>query len=317
MAPPPDPRASSLDRIPRSQPGPPSLDGEEIEDAEAPGVADGFRPPEVAASHRRVPSAASQHRDPSTIKTNRASLALRHDGAMGPVASRNSTANSVPNRSWSISTDATFVRAESPYQGPAGPSHPYRIYPQNTVPEADAAPAQSPLVMIGFPGLNNNYRRRLGPDGEEAADIIGQDGHTEQLPPYSKYPDEAFARKALLAAQVLLPGAGGIGLATRDPEFASREDLNTPRSRGSTQSVMSGSSRQINTAAQGASEKDELKKWQKVARRRVCGIIPIWAIALVSAAFLLFAIILAAVLATLWHRHQIGKHHTTGDRTQP
>lgn len=336
MAPDPDhTRASSLDPIsPRSRSGPPSShsESEDLEDDEAVGVADGFRPPEVAASHRRLPSATSRHRDASpgpsptrpisTSKPKRASFALRHDGAMGPISPRHSTAahasSAVPNRSSIISTDTAFVRAESPYQGPARPAHPYGIYPQDTVPEADAAPAQPPPALIGFSGLNSNYRRRLGPDGEEAADIIGPDGHTEQLPPYSKYPDEAFARKARAAALLPLAGAGGIGLATRDPEFASQEDLNTPRSRVSTQSVMSGSSHPINTAAEGASEKDELKKWQKIARRRVCGIIPIWAIALVSAAFLLFAIILSAVLATLWHRHQLGnKHHPTGDETQP
>lgn len=345
-------------------------------DLEASGVADGIRPADVA-NHARIPSITTtpHHHDPShgrrtppprpssTTKPNRNSFTLRHDGAMGPVASRNPTvasaASAIPTRSSSISTDAAFVRAESPYRGPAGPSHPYQMYaqdapvartmsvttastiqvpersyqgpsgpthpygmyPQNTVPESDTASNPSEPVIAGFPGLNNEYRRRLGPEGEEVADIIGPDGHTEQLPPYSKYPDEALARKARATVPEPPPGAGGIGLATRDPEFSSVEDLHAPPSRRSTRSMMSDSTNhthqtnQSHTAPFATSEKRQLKKWQRIARKRICGIVPIWAIVLVVVTLILFVLIVLGVLVALWHRHAAQKHHVSNNGT--
>jgi hypothetical protein len=342
-------------------------------DLEQAGVADGFRPLDIVANHVRIPSITIPQqydysqgrrtpppRPSSTSKPSRNSLTLRHDGAMGPVASRSPAAASMsgalPTRSSSVSTDAVFVRPESPYRGPTGPSHPYQMYsqdaqltrtasmattstirvpersyqgpngpthpygmyPQNTVPEADAASTRAEPLLVGFPGRNNDYHRRLGPDGEEVADIIGPDGHTEQLPPYSKYPDEAFARKARAAAAVLPPGAGGIGLATRNPEFSSQEDLNAPPSRRSTRSMMSDSTHNTNVVPIGVSEKPELKRWQKVARKRLCGIVPIWAIFLVIITLILFVVITVGVLAALLHKHAMNKpHHISGNGSNP
>ena len=249
-----------------------------------------------------------------------------------------SNSNATPTRTSSVSTSSeAFVRPESPYQGPAGPSHPYQMYPQesrlartasvattstmqapesiyrgpgaashpyqsypqNTVPEGEVYEPAVPPVPVGFPGLNNEYHRRLGPEGEEIADIIGPGGHTEQLPPYSRFPDEAFGRKTRPNVQIPLAGAGGIGLATRNPEFESEENLSSPQSRQDTRSISSDSDHHVNMAAVGASEKPELKKWQKFARRKVCGIVPVWAIVLVGIVFILFGIILGAVLAAL------------------
>lgn len=206
-------------------------------------------------------------------------------------------------RTASMATTSTVQVPDRPYNGPGGPTHPYGMYPQNTVPEAGGeAPPIAP-VPVGFPGLNNNYQRRLGPEGEEIADIIGPDGHTEQLPPYTQYPDEAFARKARPTVAIPVVTGGGIGLATRNPEFDSREDLNSP-SRQSTRSAMSdGSNHQVNMAAVGMSEKKEMKKWQKVARRKLCGIVPVWVVVLVVLVFIMFGIILGTVLAILKPKH--------------
>jgi len=336
-------------------------DNEDDYDLEALGVSDGFRPSDVPAGHNRTASHHDQQppgrrapppRPSSITKPNHDSFALRHDGAMGALPSTIASSSAVPlTRSSSVSTDMAFVRPESPYRGPVGPSHPYQMYPQelrlartasiattstvpvqersytgpsgpthpygmypqNTIPEPEEDDSIQPLVPVpvGFPGRNHNYQRRLGPDGEEIADIIGPDGHTEQLPPYTKYPEEAIARKTRAAPSPLLTGAGGIGLATRNPEFASREDLNTPQSRESTRSLVAESSHQINTAGLGVSEKPHLKKWQQVARRKVCGIIPIWAFALVGVATVIFAIILITVLIALKLKHP-SKHSYGG-----
>jgi hypothetical protein len=90
------------------------------------------------------------------------------------------------------------------------PTHPYAMYSQSGIDEdmdepLPTEPAHPPLppiqtnIPLGFPGHGNGYHRVLGPDGEEQ-DIIGPDGHTEQLPPYSRYPEEG-PTKASLAAE--------------------------------------------------------------------------------------------------------------------
>ncbi|TAQ89450.1 hypothetical protein B7494_g2226 [Chlorociboria aeruginascens] len=332
-------------------------------DVEAVGISEGLRPADPIAGHRRLPShniAQQGRRTPpprlsSTTKPNSVdSFALRHDGTMGPVLARNTAVLSMsrpaPSRSSSVSTDTTFVRAESPYHGPSGPSHPYHMYPQesrlartasitttppsvvpaiersyagpsgpthpygmysqNIVPSETESVGGEPTVAapihVGFPGLNHDYQRRLGPEGEEIADIIGPDGHTEQLPPYTKYAEDAFSRKTRPSIQLPLAGAGGIGLATRNPEFESGEDLSSP------ESIMSDSSNHLNTAALSASEKPPLKKWQMIARRKVCGIIPVWTIAFAAILLVLFGIILASVLAALrLHPPPSKQHHAT------
>ncbi|ORY61213.1 uncharacterized protein BCR38DRAFT_411103 [Pseudomassariella vexata] len=245
------------------------------------------------------------------------------------------------SRTASVVTTSTVPIAERIYNGPRGPTHPYQMYPQNTVPEPDAdpdedriTPAPAPVpapIPVGFPGAANNYQRRLGPEGEDVADIIGPDGHTEQLPPYTRYPDEAYARKvqgivlptpaaAVAAAPAsiqlqAIPGAGGIGLATRNPEFASTEDLNngahSPVSRQSVRSFHTDTSQHdINTAALAVvnEKKPPLKKWQVAAKRKVWGVVPCWAFGLTAVIVIMLAVVLGAILGTFFGRPKRGHH---------
>jgi len=152
--------------------------------------------------------------------------------------------------------------------------------------------------------------------------MIGPLGHIEQLPPYSKYPTEAYVRKAAAVegsrdvvhgAAVVPPilttpasaippmdGAGGIGLATRNPEFESTEDLDSPRSRHSTRSFTSDDSHAgIRLDDEGASEKKQPpKKWQTWMRRKVCGIVPYWAMCLTAVILTVMLVVLGAVVGT-------------------
>lgn len=217
-------------------------------------------------------------------------------------------------RTMSVATTSTAAIPERPYEGPAGPTHPYGMYPQSVTPDAqENLPVAA--IPVGFPGLNNEYQRRIGPEGEEAADIIGPDGHTEQLPPYTQYPDEALARKALAASipvAALGTGAGGLGLATRNPEYDSPRDEAaqsplSPNDRASVVSRGSGISQQTQSAMSAAApitEKEELKHWQIVAKRKVCGIIPIWGFGLMAVTILVMVAILAGVLTALKPKHR-------------
>ncbi|KAI0887983.1 uncharacterized protein GGS22DRAFT_185365 [Annulohypoxylon maeteangense] len=312
------------------------------------------------------------------------SLALQHDGSTTDSDSDRTGLDRSSTRDSTISTSSPFVDVEDPYEGPSGPSHPYQMYPQdvrlartaslattstapiseqsyngphgpahpygmypqNTIPESDGVPNRTAQaeINIGFPGTTDNYQRRIGPEGEDVADLIGPDGHTEQLPPYTRYPEEAYTRKAMGVEtpqpapvqampsiqpiqqpeqqpqqpqpqhpqpMLAIPGAGGIGMATLNPEFTSTEDLgdmNSPQSRQSVRSFTSDNSQRGLTATPRSDqeildEKKSLKDWQVTAKRRVWGIVPCWAIILAAIVLVLMGIILGAVIGTLLNPH--------------
>lgn len=330
------------------------------------------------------PSSIAKHPRPGD------SFSLRHDGTMGPI-------NEASSRSSSTSDSQPYISPESPYHGPSNPSHPYQMYTQNvrvartasvatssTTPASDTSfpdprgpthpytmypqgtisesnTTQPAAIPVGFPGIPDRYQRRIGPEGEDVGDIIGPDGHTEQLPPYTRYPDEAYAAKvgaavenssaptpaatnaaavsstpatsqvtvpvgAVLAPATTpaapattldipqpIPGAGGIGLATRDPEFESADDLDSPHSRHSLRSFASESSnRAINQAAAGAaglSEKKRLSGPRHWGRRRAWGIIPYWAIALTLVVVVMMSIIVGSVIGSFFAKHKKPPRH--------
>ncbi|KAI9929128.1 hypothetical protein ASPWEDRAFT_49222 [Aspergillus wentii DTO 134E9] len=92
------------------------------------------------------------------------------------------------SRSPSITTTSTVRPIDRPLGDTNAPQHPYAMYTQNVVPEEDLDTAAIPL---GFPGHNQAYQRPPGRADDDVGDLIGPDGHTEQLPPYSRYPDGA------------------------------------------------------------------------------------------------------------------------------
>ncbi|KAI1211312.1 uncharacterized protein F4807DRAFT_33241 [Annulohypoxylon truncatum] len=310
------------------------------------------------------------------------SLALQHDGSTTESDSDRTGLDRTITRDSTVSTSSPFVDIEDPYEGPSGPSHPYQMYPQdvrlartaslattstapisersyngprgpahpygmypqNTIPESDGVPTRTAQeeINIGFPGTTDNYQRRIGPEGEDVADLIGPDGHTEQLPPYTRYPEEAYTRKAMGVEtpqpvpvqpmqsiqptqpmqqqqhqqqppqpMLAIPGAGGIGVAALNPEFASTEDLgdmNSPQSRQSVRSFTSDNSQRGLTAGTRSDqdisdEKKAMKDWQVTAKRRVWGIVPCWAIILAAIVLVLMGIILGAVIGTLLNPH--------------
>lgn len=203
------------------------------------------------------------------------------------------------------------------------------MYPQSIAADAETLGGRlAPVpIQVGFPGMASSYQRRLGPDGELSSDIIGPDGHTEELPPYTRYPDEAYVRKvrdaeeqerqqqrhlhqaqpdgvAVVGASIepppvvrMIPGAGGIGLATRNPEFGSTDDLGSPTSRHSSRSFTSASDnsqQEINSPRGTMTEKDAAGRWKGKSRRRICGL-PVW----VLGCAIMFVIVLGVVLGTV------------------
>jgi len=95
-----------------------------------------------------------------------------------------------------------------------------------------------------------------------------------------------------------IPGAGGLGLATRNPEFESMDDLDSPRSRHSSRTFDSDvSHHEINMAAAQVSEKGkQVKPWQLWMRRRLWNTVPYWAICLTGGVLVLMGLILGSVI---------------------
>lgn len=142
---------------------------------------------------------------------------------MGGFSTNRNSVNSITNtqRNQSVSSRFSIPRAMSPYTGATGPSHPYAMYPQVGVsrtpsvgststirqhdrPLGESNGPQHPYAMypqnvveegmdddmipVGFPGHNPPYQPPPGRRDDDVGDIIGPDGHTEPLPPYSRYP---------------------------------------------------------------------------------------------------------------------------------
>ena len=101
------------------------------------------------------------------------------------------------SRTASIATTSTLRRPERTYSGPRGPTQPYNLYPQNTVDEDDDDDPfddSNRVLEASYPAGSRPapraHHRRLGPDGEDIDDLIGPDGYAEQLPPYTRYPND-------------------------------------------------------------------------------------------------------------------------------
>jgi hypothetical protein len=118
--------------------------------------------------------------NPNQSRFNRSnSSASSHSSTGSPYQSRISQISfSYPRRSPSAASN------------PLRPAHPYGLYQQTTFEEPED-PIDDDNVASSSMGMNArpaNFNRRRGPDGEEL-DVIGPDGHAEQLPPYTRYPE--------------------------------------------------------------------------------------------------------------------------------
>ncbi|KAL8935449.1 MAG: hypothetical protein Q9216_005416 [Gyalolechia sp. 2 TL-2023] len=213
-------------------------------------------------------------------------------------------------RSPSMATTSTVRPRERSYTGPIGPAQPYGMYLQNTVPEDEAGPADSlrSPVPVGFPGRPHDYRRRLGPDAEDADDLVGPDGYTEQLPPYTRYPDGIPPKGGR-------PGPASVLSAERNQGGTSEETLADPfqsRELSPQHNEQTNDSTESTAAAQSETpHKDEGGNFKELVKRkgkkRICfGTIPL-RVAAILVALLLVAIsagVIGAVVGRARERKQ-------------
>ena len=175
------------------------------------------------------------------------------------------------------------------------------MYSQNVAEnpeENDIAPAP-PAIPVGFPGLNTGYHRQIGPDGEEQ-DIIGPDGHTEQLPPYSKYPEEGPTKTSLVAEATSIP------IGTAAPGINNSQDTpaalgNHPDRQGASEAQMLPML-EISSGGQSipTEKSQKARSWKGLRKKRM-----LWALLFIG---LLLSLAVGAALGS-WAAEKNMKHH--------
>lgn len=213
-------------------------------------------------------------------------------------------------RSSSVTTNSTIRIPERLYLGSNGPTHPYGMYLQGTVHEGEVSPLEetTPQIPVGFPGLGQHYRRRLGPDGEDADDIVGPDGHTEQLPPYTQYPDEISPKAQSPAPSPIVDNANNPRAIHVGRSNTSTVDLLTPRD-GNVQADGSGEAVHEQVDEIGSTR----EKWSRKSKRRLChGRLPVWVVILIVALLVALGAVLGGVIGR-W----VGRRHAKNSTSSP
>lgn len=246
-------------------------------------------------------TASTQHRSVRTISTFGFPRAQSpYNGATGPSQPYGMYPQDIGlTRTISAATASTIRQPERSYSGPSGPTQPYGMYAQNTLPEDNVGVVAglAPSMGAGFPGSDQNFQRRLGPDGEDADDLIGPDGYTEQLPPYTRYANGVPPKYTSGIGSVNRRSAPPPPLPVED----SQETLNIPEPRDvALINPFGDSSTQLSSAAsvvvppkdEGGNFKERI---QRKGRKKVCCGISCW-LCVVIIVIIFFAVLLGGVI---------------------
>lgn len=224
-------------------------------------------------------SSSSSARDSSNVRTLSTSSRITIPRSQSPYTGP--TAPSHPyamypqvTRASSIASMSTIRHQERPFVSTRGPEHPYSMYPQNTVTEDEDIGTQP--IPLGYPG--SGFSSSGGPSGSDVGDIVGLDGHIEQLPPYTRFDDNVVAKGDMRE----INGHSVAEIDTSSSERASLMPVNTR------QSILRPSERMQlmepvdSTELEEVSEEEARKEgWKEKAHRRVCGGIALWLLVLI------------------------------------
>jgi hypothetical protein len=233
-----------------------------------------------SAPHRAISSvsqsdAATQR---SSSVSSRFSIPRAQSPYTGPTApTQPYTMYPQVTRASSIASESTVRPVERAYVGTGGPEHPYGMYPQNTVDEEEDDGTHGPqsAIPLGFPGMAQAYSGNQA-SGHDLGDIVGRDGHIEQLPPYTRYADNTIAK----ASSDDIPTPNAV--------------VDIPPSTTTATSPTANSDVDLNTAANtnaGQPEYNEKSKASRRLRRKIC-----WGISLCVWLLVIGVIVVAATL---------------------
>ena len=178
-------------------------------------------------------------------------------------------------RASSIASASTIRPAERAPIPSARPEHPYAMYPQNIVPEEDDIRPPPMSIPLGFPGMGEAYQQGSRSVGQDIADIVGVDGHVEQLPPYSRYPDNGVPKDPVPQLNTATGGQ------TQDRSDAPM----LPQPTASDHHVPLN----VAAACTAGSDSDSSfkERWREKSKRRVlCGL-PMWCLLILIAVIIL------------------------------
>lgn len=213
------------------------------------------------------------------------------------------------------------------------------MYQQNTVEEdieSSSVDIGTMNIPQGFPAPdphNQHYQRRYQ-NGEETGEIVGPDGHTEQLPPYTRYPDDIPPKNpqgpgaavagvaAGLAAGAAVAGAssssaGGITSTNVSTDHLSSPQISaagvlSPGSHRSFDSMATGSAAPLNNASSSNSlnnvpynEKEET--WKEKMKRPLFWGLPLWAVLVLV--FVLTAALIGGIVGGVLGSRKPPPHH--------
>lgn len=201
------------------------------------------------------------------------------------------------SRSASVATMSTVRPPDGPLQGRSAPQHPYAMYQQNIA--LDGMDDQP--IPVGFPGGSLQAYSRAPAQPNDVGDIIGPDGHLEQLPPYSRYPDG-------------IPPKAGMGPPSIDGAIPERDPpppmaVGPPPPPPPPSDVSSGTLVNVNSTEPGgrsASTPDSVagNKFEEKLRRdrkTSCGV-PVWLLAILGLGMLIGGLIGGVIGGVLGER---------------
>ena len=265
---------------------------------------------ESLRSAASVTPAFQQHRSNSSASSSLSMVHVRSQspfqGASGPSHPYALYAQGVGvDRSSSVGTSSTLRAPPRSETSSTRPAHPYGMYAQNVFadPEdADVSPVDA-TIPAGFPGHVNNERfvRRLGPEGEEQ-DIIGPDGHTEQLPPYTRYPEHLGSKDPALGDDN--SGSAFQQISSTETLMPSSDEHNPETTQADAPSTRQ--SRSVEQMESGVAEKSwSEKSWKERRNARVCGgKFPAWMLVFATILVLLLAVVIGGIVGGfLAHDH--------------
>jgi hypothetical protein len=190
-------------------------------------------------------------------------------------------------RASSVVSDSTIRPLELPFVPQGGPEHPYSMYPQNTTSDDDDH--SETHVGLGYAGISQTYPSTSRSPGNEVGDIVGSDGHVEQLPPYSRYADNVIAKG---------------DMARIDPQ---RSHITEESAAPSTLPAADASGSDVELTAVGiGSPPDELARKEGLTekrRRRTCCGLPLWTVICLVAVVVLAAVLGGVIGGVVGNQH--------------
>lgn len=208
-------------------------------------------------------------------------------------------------RTSSIASASTVRPVERPFITANGPEHPYAMYSQNTVPEEDDVSLAQATIPVGFPGMGQPYPGGRQTRRDDIADIVGSDGHIEELPPYTRFAAENAPKESPPSIQpVHLPAVVPQGVPV-SPQSRQTQPFDNVVELGST------SSRNANSESNG-SFKEKIKQKSK---QRVCGGVPFWFF-FVIIGVLFLGVVLGAIIGGVIGSQKGASHSATANSLQ-